>query len=125
MLFSGQNPCGSNNGGCSHLCLKSSTNSFRCDCQTGYALTNGKICSILEPQHTLLAVDALTKKFYKMSKYEGQDGIRFTHRSLTTDVTSNPVGLAMDRETNTVFWSDTGQHKVSRAGQGIACVNNL
>lgn len=28
----GPSPCGNNNGGCSHLCLVHTNNSFRCDC---------------------------------------------------------------------------------------------
>ena len=60
-----------------------------------------------------------------MSKYKGQDGIKFTHTSLTTNGTSRPVALAIDEETNTVFWSDVQLHKVSRAGQGMAYVNTF
>nr|XP_006134445.1 low-density lipoprotein receptor-related protein 6-like [Pelodiscus sinensis] len=40
------NPCGSNNGGCSHLCLMSPIQpSYRCACPTGVKLLeNGKTC---------------------------------------------------------------------------------
>lgn len=27
-----ENPCGVNNGGCSHLCLLNGNNTYKCDC---------------------------------------------------------------------------------------------
>ena len=112
-LFSlGNNPCGTNNGGCSHLCLKSSSNTFRCDCPTGYILSNEKACIAVKPEHTLLTVDASTKKLYKILKYEGQQGIKFEELYLAT--ANKPIALTVNEEADIVYWSDVELQKVSR-----------
>ena len=46
-VVTGDNPCGTDNGGCSHLCLMSpSERHFRCACPTGVLLlADGKTCA--------------------------------------------------------------------------------
>lgn len=46
LCLTATNPCGINNGGCSHLCLMSPTKpSYQCACPTGVKLLeNGKTC---------------------------------------------------------------------------------
>ena len=45
-IWSGDNPCGSNNGGCSHLCLISpGGNTFKCACPDYFLLSrDGRTC---------------------------------------------------------------------------------
>nr|CAB3263504.1 low-density lipoprotein receptor-related protein 4 [Phallusia mammillata] len=54
----GNNRCGSNNGGCSHFCLRSPTSDtgFRCACPTGVRMQeDGRTCTDLPSQYLLLA----------------------------------------------------------------------
>lgn len=51
-----ENSCGSNNGGCSHLCLRK-PNGFSCQCPTGLKMkSNGKDCEDLPKSYLLIAL---------------------------------------------------------------------
>lgn len=47
----GRNRCGTNNGGCSHLCLPSNT-THTCACPTGFKKVDHSNCADGEPLHT-------------------------------------------------------------------------
>lgn len=51
------NPCGNNNGGCSHLCLRK-PNGFSCQCPTGIKMKvkDGKECESLPKSYLLIAL---------------------------------------------------------------------
>uniref|UniRef100_A0A672YZS6 EGF-like domain-containing protein n=1 Tax=Sphaeramia orbicularis TaxID=375764 RepID=A0A672YZS6_9TELE len=87
-LAKGRNPCQINNGGCSQLCFPTSENTRSCSCTVGYNLRSDRM--------SCEGVDSFLM-------YSIHEGIR---------------GIALDPNDNrndTVYWTDMGLNRISRA----------
>ncbi|KAK7073342.1 Low-density lipoprotein receptor-related protein 6 [Halocaridina rubra] len=101
----GTNPCGRNNGECSHLCLNRPTN-YTCGCPIGYELTQDeKHCVI--PEAFLL--------------YTRKEDIRrislLTSHNVPIPVTGIQEAMSIDFDSieNRLYWTDISVKSISRA----------
>ncbi|RXM28322.1 Low-density lipoprotein receptor-related protein 1B [Acipenser ruthenus] len=104
----GRNPCQLNNGGCSQLCLPTSENTRTCSCTVGYDLRNDRTsCEGIG-------------SFLMYSIHEGIRGISLDPSDSTETLmpitgTLFAVGVDFHAENDTIYWTDMGLNRISRA----------
>uniref|UniRef100_A0A8C5A5R6 EGF-like domain-containing protein n=1 Tax=Gadus morhua TaxID=8049 RepID=A0A8C5A5R6_GADMO len=104
----GRNPCQANNGGCSQLCFPTSENSRSCSCTLGYNLRTDRM--------SCEGVDS----FLMYSIHEGIRGIALdandnTEALMPITGTLFAVGVDFHAGNDTVYWTDMGLNRISRA----------
>ncbi|MBN3319690.1 LRP1B protein, partial [Atractosteus spatula] len=104
----GRNPCQLNNGGCSQLCLPTSENSRSCLCTVGYSLRSDR-----------MSCEGLGS-FLMYSIHEGIRGISLdpsdsTEALMPITGTLFAVGVDFHAENDTIYWTDMGLNRISRA----------
>nr|XP_015214112.1 PREDICTED: low-density lipoprotein receptor-related protein 1B isoform X3 [Lepisosteus oculatus] len=104
----GRNPCQLNNGGCSQLCLPTSENSRSCLCTLGYSLRSDR-----------MSCEGLGS-FLMYSIHEGIRGISLdpgdsTEALMPITGTLFAVGVDFHAENDTIYWTDMGLNRISRA----------
>ncbi|XP_057187146.1 low-density lipoprotein receptor-related protein 4 isoform X1 [Triplophysa rosa] len=103
----GRNPCGNNNGGCSHLCLPSNK-TFTCMCPTGYKKVDQYNCA-----------ESLDK-FLLFARRTDIRRISFDTEDKLDDVipladVRNAVALDWDSSERCVYWTDVTTDSINRA----------
>ncbi|XP_035376859.1 low-density lipoprotein receptor-related protein 1B [Electrophorus electricus] len=106
----GENPCAVNNGGCSQLCLPTSENSHTCTCTTGYRLRPDRA--------TCQGVGS----FLLFSTHEGIRGIGLDPGDggdVLTPMLGTSLAASLDYHAgnDTLYWTDLGSNKISRAAR--------
>uniref|UniRef100_A0A3B4E5T6 EGF-like domain-containing protein n=1 Tax=Pygocentrus nattereri TaxID=42514 RepID=A0A3B4E5T6_PYGNA len=104
----GRNACQLNNGGCSQLCLPTSENTRSCACTVGYNLRTDR-----------LSCEGLSS-FLMYSVHEGVRGISLdptdhTETLMPISGTLFAVGVDFHAGNDTVYWTDMGLNRISRA----------
>ncbi|XP_046700598.1 low-density lipoprotein receptor-related protein 1B isoform X5 [Silurus meridionalis] len=104
----GRNACQLNNGGCSQLCLPTSENTRSCACTVGYNLRSDR-----------LSCEGLSS-FLMYSVHEGMRGISLDptdHTETLMPITGTlfAVGVDFHAGNDTVYWTDMGLNRISRA----------
>uniref|UniRef100_A0A8D0BEN1 Low-density lipoprotein receptor-related protein 4 n=1 Tax=Salvator merianae TaxID=96440 RepID=A0A8D0BEN1_SALMN len=118
----GRNRCGTNNGGCTHLCLPNSK-TYTCACPTGFRKTSSHTCA--------QSLD----KFLLFARRMDIRRISFDTEDLSdyviplADVRS-AVALDWDAKDDFVYWTDVGTDSISRArwdgtGQEVVADSSL
>ncbi|XP_043944066.1 low-density lipoprotein receptor-related protein 6 [Protopterus annectens] len=104
------NPCGSNNGGCSHLCLMSPTNPFfRCGCPTGVRLLqDGKTCKDGATELLLLARRTDLRRI-------SLDTPDFTDVVLQLDDIRHAIAIDYDPVEGYIYWTDDEVRAIRRS----------
>ncbi|ERE71506.1 prolow-density lipoprotein receptor-related protein 1 [Cricetulus griseus] len=104
----GSNSCHLNNGGCSQLCLPTSETTRTCMCTVGYYLRKNRMsCQGIET-------------FLMYSVHEGIRGIPLEPSDkmdalMPISGTAFAVGIDFHAENDTIYWTDMGLNKISRA----------
>uniref|UniRef100_A0A669BG50 LDL receptor related protein 1B n=1 Tax=Oreochromis niloticus TaxID=8128 RepID=A0A669BG50_ORENI len=103
-----QNPCQVNNGGCSQLCFPTSENTRSCSCTVGYNLRSDRT--------SCEGVDS----FLMYSIHEGIRGIALdpndnSEALMPITGTLFAVGVDFHAGNDTVYWTDMGLNRISRA----------
>ncbi|XP_027007977.2 low-density lipoprotein receptor-related protein 4 isoform X2 [Tachysurus fulvidraco] len=103
----GRNRCGSNNGGCSHLCLPSSK-AYTCACPTGFRRVDQYSCA--------LSLD----KFLLFARRTDIRRISFDTDDKSDDVVPladvrNAVALDWHAEDEKIYWTDVTTDSINRA----------
>ncbi|XP_062951062.1 low-density lipoprotein receptor-related protein 4 [Cynocephalus volans] len=104
-------PCAMENGGCSHLCLRSPNPSgFSCTCPTGInLLPDGKTCS---PGMNSFLIFARRIDVRMVSL----DIPYFADVVVPINITmKNTIAIGVDPQEGKVYWSDSTLHRISRA----------
>lgn len=104
-------PCAVENGGCSHLCLRSpSPSGFSCTCPTGInLLLDGKTCS---PGMNSFLIFARRIDVRMVSL----DIPYFADVVVPINMTmKNTIAIGVDQLEGKVYWSDSTLHRISRA----------
>lgn len=104
-------PCATENGGCSHLCLRSpSPSGFSCTCPTGINLMpDGKTCS---PGMNSFLIFARRIDIRMVSL----DILYFADVVVPINITmKNTIAIGVDPQEGKVYWSDSTLHRISRA----------
>lgn len=104
-------PCATENGGCSHLCLRSpSPSGFSCTCPTGINLMpDGKTCS---PGMNSFLIFARRIDIRMVSL----DIPYFADVVVPINITmKNTIAIGVDPQEGKVYWSDSTLHRISRA----------
>ncbi|KAK9731245.1 Low-density lipoprotein receptor domain class A [Popillia japonica] len=103
------NHCGTNNGGCAHMCLPNGK-SYICVCPMGQKLKpDGKTC--LSPEKLLIFA---RKKDLRLKHLD--EGALHQHEVvIPVDGVKSAVALAWDSNTDSIFWTDVEMHTISRA----------
>ncbi|XP_058248902.1 low-density lipoprotein receptor-related protein 1B isoform X4 [Hemibagrus wyckioides] len=104
----GRNACQLNNGGCSQLCLPTSENTRSCACTVGYNLRADR-----------LSCEGLSA-FLMYSVHDGMRGISLDptdHTETLMPITGTlfAVGVDFHAGNDTVYWTDMGLNRISRA----------
>ncbi|XP_073701189.1 low-density lipoprotein receptor-related protein 1B [Garra rufa] len=104
----GRNACQLNNGGCSQLCLPTSENTRTCACTIGYNLRSDR-----------LSCEGLSS-FLMYSFHEGIRGIALDpsdHAETLMPISGTlfAVGVDFHAGNDTVYWTDMGLNRISRA----------
>ncbi|KAI1237378.1 Low-density lipoprotein receptor-related protein 1B [Lamprotornis superbus] len=104
----GSNSCQLNNGGCSQLCLPTSETTRTCVCTIGYNLQKNRMaCKGIE-------------SFLMYSVHEGIRGISLDPNDkmdalMPISGASFAVGIDFHAGNDTIYWTDMGFNKISRA----------
>uniref|UniRef100_A0A672Z036 EGF-like domain-containing protein n=1 Tax=Sphaeramia orbicularis TaxID=375764 RepID=A0A672Z036_9TELE len=103
-----RNPCQINNGGCSQLCFPTSENTRSCSCTVGYNLRSDRM--------SCEGVDS----FLMYSIHEGIRGIALdpndnSEALMPITGTLFAVGVDFHAGNDTVYWTDMGLNRISRA----------
>ncbi|XP_064182725.1 low-density lipoprotein receptor-related protein 1B-like isoform X2 [Anguilla rostrata] len=104
----GRNACQQNNGGCSQLCFPTSENTRSCSCTVGYHLRSDRTsCEGIG-------------SFLLYSIHEGIRGISLdpsdhTEALMPISGTLFAVGVDFHAENDTIYWTDMGSNRISRA----------
>ncbi|NIG60862.1 low-density lipoprotein receptor-related protein 4 [Pontoporia blainvillei] len=104
-------PCAMENGGCSHLCLRSpNPSAFSCTCPTGINLMpDGKTCS---PGMNSFLIFARRIDIRMVSL----DIPYFADVVVPINITmKNTIAIGVDPQEGKVYWSDSTLHRISRA----------
>ncbi|XP_056127208.1 low-density lipoprotein receptor-related protein 1B isoform X1 [Rhinichthys klamathensis goyatoka] len=104
----GRNACQLNNGGCSQLCLPTSENTRTCACTIGYNLRSDR-----------LSCEGLSS-FLMYSFHEGIRGIALDpsdHAETLMPISGTlfAVGVDFHAGNDTIYWTDMGLNRISRA----------
>ncbi|XP_028847177.1 LOW QUALITY PROTEIN: low-density lipoprotein receptor-related protein 1B-like [Denticeps clupeoides] len=104
----GRSPCQVNNGGCSQLCLPTSENTRSCACTVGYNLLGNR-----------MSCEGIGS-FLMYSVHEGVRGISMdpsdnTEMLMPITGTLFAVGVDFHAANDTIYWTDMGLNKISRA----------
>ncbi|XP_048049460.1 low-density lipoprotein receptor-related protein 1B isoform X2 [Megalobrama amblycephala] len=104
----GRNACQLNNGGCSQLCLPTSENTRTCACTIGYNLRSDR-----------LSCEGLSS-FLMYSFHEGIRGMALDpsdHAETLMPISGTlfAVGLDFHAGNDTIYWTDMGLNRISRA----------
>ncbi|XP_048242332.1 low-density lipoprotein receptor-related protein 6-like isoform X1 [Haliotis rufescens] len=106
----GMNPCGNNNGGCSHLCLMSPKEPFyACACLTGVKLlTNNKTCADGPQKNLFLARRTDLRRI-------SLDTPDYTDVVLPLDNIRHAIAIDYDPVEGYVYWTDDEVQSIRRA----------
>ncbi|XP_025837382.1 low-density lipoprotein receptor-related protein 6 [Agrilus planipennis] len=101
------NPCGVNNGGCSHICLYRHNKTYVCTCQIGYELTKDR--------HKCVVPEAFLLFTHKDSI--GRISIENENNEMAIPVTGIKYASAVDFDiaNKRIYWSDSKQKVIMRA----------
>lgn len=93
----GTNPCGLNNGNCSHLCLNRPGNNFTCACPFGFELTTDNITCIVPEAFLLFSRKENIRRISLESKHDDTIPISGVQEANALDY---------DMNDNRVYWTD-------------------
>lgn len=103
---SGSNPCGTNNGGCSHLCLYRPSGHI-CACPIGLELlADGLTCILPEAFLLLCFTDDVRRISLEAT---------FNNEEIPLTGVKKATSLDFDFTDNMIYWSDQDAHKISKA----------
>ncbi|XP_065167955.1 low-density lipoprotein receptor-related protein 1 [Atheta coriaria] len=115
----GINPCGKNNGGCSHLCLLHLNSTYRCDCPHVMRLNaDGKTCVVNE--RVLLIARA--------NEIRGVDLLQPYYHTIPTISMPQvlyPSQIEYLASNNTLYWADSTANEVKRSGLTMGPIQTL
>ncbi|KAA8596151.1 hypothetical protein FQN60_011442 [Etheostoma spectabile] len=133
----GRNRCGTNNGGCSHLCLPSNK-THTCACPTGFKKVDHNNCANGLDKFLLFArrtdIRRISFDTEDMSDdvipladvrnavaldWDAKDGYLYWTDVVVDTSLESPAGLAIDWVTNKLYWTDAdwgANPKIERAG---------
>ncbi|KAK9892226.1 hypothetical protein WA026_019028 [Henosepilachna vigintioctopunctata] len=104
------NPCGKDNGGCSHLCLLHTNYTYRCDCPHVMKLnTDNRTCIVNEKvlligrSGEIRGVD-ITQPYYH------------TIPTISTPLVHSPIQIEYLANTSTLYWADSQMSEIKRSG---------
>ncbi|XP_069676734.1 low-density lipoprotein receptor-related protein 1 isoform X1 [Periplaneta americana] len=106
-----KNPCGDNNGNCSHLCLLSVNGTFKCDCP--------HVMRLNKDQRTCVAVNERVLLFSRANEIRGVDlGMPYYHTIPTISLPQvlSPSQLDFVAATHKIYWTDIQVNEVKRTG---------
>ncbi|XP_054717262.1 low-density lipoprotein receptor-related protein 6-like [Uloborus diversus] len=112
----GVNPCGINNGNCSHLCLNRPGSNFTCSCPGGLELTTDNMTCIV-PEAFLL-----------FSRKENIRRVSLkSHNADAIPLSGVQEANALDYHISEsrIYWTDTSLKTISRAFMNGSCVETL
>ncbi|KAG1652486.1 Low-density lipoprotein receptor-related protein 6 [Nymphon striatum] len=102
--------CDENNGGCSHLCLLSSSKSkYSCACPTGVLLLEDKKTCARGPQNILLLA---RKTDIRLISLDTSD---YTDKSLPLKDIKHTIAIDFDPVENYIYWTDDVARAIRRA----------
>ncbi|XP_048480934.1 low-density lipoprotein receptor-related protein 4 [Plutella xylostella] len=106
-----KNRCGSNNGGCSHLCLPNSS-AHSCRCPVGFNLhANGRTCEE-SPEKLLLYARRKDIRLKQLNPRKQLDSLDMV---IPVDSIKSAVALDWDHNSNSIFWTDVDKDTINRA----------
>lgn len=107
----GANPCRTNNGNCSHLCLLSTNaRGFSCACPTGVKLLTATQCAD-GPQNVIFLVQRTQISRISL------DSPDFTSFPLSLGRVRSAISIDYDPVDDYIYWSDEEQHAIKRSRQ--------
>ncbi|KAL1502195.1 hypothetical protein ABEB36_007373 [Hypothenemus hampei] len=107
----GNNPCGTNNGGCSHLCLIHTNETYKCDCphisrlsKDNKTCVNNERVLLIARNHEIRGVD-IEQPYY------------YTIPTISLPHALNPIQLEFYGKNKTLLWADSqnGLDEVKRS----------
>ncbi|KAI8440067.1 hypothetical protein MSG28_001491 [Choristoneura fumiferana] len=106
-----KNRCGSNNGGCSHLCLPNS-NEYSCRCPVGFNMNfDGRTCEET-PEKLLLYARRKDIRLKQLNPRKQTDSLDMV---IPVDNIKSAVALDWDHNSNSIFWTDVDKDTINRA----------
>lgn len=106
----GINPCGENNGGCSHLCLLHTNHTYRCDCPHVMRLSNDNKTCIENDKLLLIA------RNHEIRGVDLQQPYYHTIPTISLPQVHNPAHIEYWAKNKTLFWADSQVKEIKRSG---------
>ncbi|CAH1165542.1 unnamed protein product [Phyllotreta striolata] len=103
------NPCGSNNGGCSHLCLIHSNRTYKCDCPHVMRLSDDDRTCVVNEKVFLIARNNEIRGVDISSPYY------HTIPTISMPQVLSPVQVEYLARNSTLFWADYHINEIKRS----------
>uniref|UniRef100_A0A8R1TUT8 EGF-like domain-containing protein n=1 Tax=Onchocerca volvulus TaxID=6282 RepID=A0A8R1TUT8_ONCVO len=111
----GISPCQTNNGGCSHICVKLPNGERSCICPVGYELQVDRATCIMPVAFLIYTQSITVNSANSIMRISLGATPTNNHRINIADMTSAPVSISIDQNSQRIFWSLEGRSRSIRS----------
>ncbi|KAJ8961610.1 hypothetical protein NQ314_005912 [Rhamnusium bicolor] len=106
----GVNPCGKNNGGCSHLCLIHLNQTYKCDCPHVMRLSADNKTCVVNEKVLLISRDS------EIRGVDIQQPYYHTIPTISVPQVLSPIQIEYLARNKTLYWADSKMNEIKRTG---------
>uniref|UniRef100_A0A158Q8K8 Low-density lipoprotein receptor-related protein 6 n=1 Tax=Elaeophora elaphi TaxID=1147741 RepID=A0A158Q8K8_9BILA len=111
----GISPCQTSNGGCSHICIKLPNGERGCVCPVGYELQSDNTTCIMPPAFLIYTQSPAVNTANSIMRISLEAAPANNHRINIADMTSAPVSVDINQNSQRIFWSSEGRSRSIRS----------
>ncbi|VDK89540.1 unnamed protein product, partial [Litomosoides sigmodontis] len=111
----GISPCQASNGGCSHICVKLPNGDRGCVCPVGYELQADSTTCIMPAAFLIYTQSPSMNTANSIMRISLEPASANNHRINIADMTSAPVSVDINQNSQRIFWSSEGRGRSIRS----------
>ncbi|VDM11678.1 unnamed protein product [Wuchereria bancrofti] len=111
----GVSPCQTSNGGCSHICVKLPSGKRGCVCPVGYELQADNTTCILPAAFLIYTQSPAVNTANNIMRISLETAPANNHLINIADMTSAPVSVDINQNSQRIFWSSEGRGRSIRS----------
>ncbi|KAK6110508.1 Coagulation Factor Xa inhibitory site family protein [Brugia pahangi] len=111
----GVSPCQTSNGGCSHICVKLPNGKRGCVCPVGYELQADNTTCIFPTAFLIYTQSPAVNTANSIMRISLETAPANNHRINIADMTSAPVSVDINQNSQRIFWSSEGRGRSIRS----------
>uniref|UniRef100_A0A915PQD1 EGF-like domain-containing protein n=1 Tax=Setaria digitata TaxID=48799 RepID=A0A915PQD1_9BILA len=111
----GVSPCQTNNGGCSHICVKLPNGERGCVCPVGYELQADNTTCVMPTAFLIYTQSPSVNTASSIMRISLEAAPANNYRINIAGMTSAPVSIDVDRSSQKIFWSSEGRSRSIRS----------